>query len=377
MTVNPLLQLKQRGQSVWLDNLTRELMKTGRLKKLIDEDGLCGITSNPAIFNNAMTKGNAYDEQFRALAGRGLPTDKIYEAMAIQDIQNAADHLHGVYDDANGTDGFVSLEVSPHLARDTEGTIAEAARLWSEVARPNVFIKIPGTREGIPAVRQSLIDGINVNITLLFSLDAYRDVMEAHLQAMETRLETGQPLADVASVASFFLSRIDVMVDKRLDAMKAAGDHAEEAAALRGTAAVASARLAYRMWKETYAGPRWEKLKNAGARFQKPLWASTSTKDPAYSDVKYVEALIGPHTVNTLPDETIEAFRDHGRVADTLENDLDGQKKVLERFEAIGISMKRVTDALVDEGIEKFNKPFDALMEALEEKRKALAAGHA
>jgi transaldolase len=377
MPMNPLLQLEQHGQSVWLDNLTRELMETGRLEKLIEEDGLSGITSNPAIFNKAMTKGTAYDGQFRALVEKGLPTGKIYEAMAVQDIQNAADHLRRAYDDSNGTDGFVSLEVSPHLARDTEGTIAEAARLWKEVSRPNVLIKIPGTKEGIPAIRRSLVDGINVNVTLLFSLEAYREVMEAHLQAMEARVEAGKPPSEVASVASFFLSRIDVKVDKRLDDMKAAGEHVEEATALRGTAAVASARLAYRMWKGTYAGPRWEKLEKAGARFQKPLWASTSTKDPVYSDVKYVEALIGPHTVNTMPDETVEAFRDHGRVADTVEDDLDGQEKVLERLEAIGISVKRVTDELVDEGIEKFNQPFDALLAALEEKRKSLAAGRA
>ncbi len=228
--------------------------------------------------------------------------------------------------------------------------------------------------EGVPAIRRSLTDGINVNITLLFSLDAYREVMEAHLAAMEARREAGQPLASVASVASFFLSRIDVLVDKRLDAMKAAGDHAEEAAALRGTTAVASARLAYQMWKTTYSGARWEKLEKAGARFQKPLWASTSTKDPAYSDVKYVEALIGPHTINTLPDETIDAFRDHGRVADTLENDLEGQKQCHARLEKIGISLTEVTDTLVAEGIEKFNQPFDALMKELEEKRKSLVS---
>ncbi len=236
-----------------------------------------------------------------------------------------------------------------------------------------MLIKIPGTSEGVPAIRQCLAEGININITLLFSLDAYREVMEAHLQAMEDRKKKGESPAQVGSVASFFLSRIDVKVDKMLDAMKDRGEHAEEAKALRGTAAVASARLAYQLWKETYAGPRWEALRAAGARVQKPLWASTSTKDPAYPDVKYVETLIGPQTVNTMPDETVDAFRDHGRVEDTVERDLEEQRSVLARLEKIGISMKQVTDELVDEGIEKFNQPFDELMEALEEKRKSLS----
>jgi len=373
MASNPLLQIKELGQSIWLDNLTRSMLREGRLAKLVAEDGLAGVTSNPAIFNKAMTRGSDYDDQLRALAEEGRTAGEIFETMAVDDIQGACDVLRPVFDAANGTDGFVSLEVSPHLARDAAGTVGEARRLWKRVERPNAFIKIPGTPEGIPAVEQCLTEGINVNITLLFSLTAYQDVMDAHLRALEARMERQEPLATVASVASFFLSRIDTKVDKRLDAMKESGMHPAEAASLRGKAAIASARIAYQMWRKTYSGPRWEALLDAGARFQKPLWASTSTKDPAYSDVLYVETLIGPHTVNTLPDETVDAFRDHGRAALTLVDDLDEQHRVLEELDRIGISMKQVTDELVEEGVKKFSDPFDALIQDLETKRKSLA----
>jgi transaldolase len=367
MAENPLLLLAEHGQSVWLDNLTRSMVHDGRLKRLIDEDGVSGITSNPAIFHKAMTTGSDYDQQIRALGAKGRSAVEIYEALAIQDVQDALDLLRRVFDRTNGTDGFVSLEVSPHLASDTEGTIIEARRLWSRVARPNLLVKIPGTPEGVPAIRQCLSEGINVNVTLLFSLDAHRAVMHAHLDALDARMGRGEPVATVASVASFFLSRIDTKVDKLLDGMTD-----PRAKAIRGMAAVASAKLAYALWKETYSGPRWERLRAAGARVQKPLWASTSTKDKAYPDVKYVEPLIGPFTVNTLPDETVDAFRDHGRVADTVELDLDRERRALADLESLGISLKRVTDELVEEGIEKFNQPFDALLAALEAKRKAL-----
>jgi transaldolase len=367
MATNPLLLLAEHGQSVWLDNLARGMVHDGRLKRLIDEDGVSGITSNPAIFHKAMTTGSDYDAQIRALGAKGLSAVEIYETLAIQDVQDALDLLRPVFDRANGTDGFVSLEVSPHLAADTEGTIAEARRLWSRVARPNLLVKIPGTPEGVPAIRQCLSEGISVNVTLLFSLDAHRAVMHAHLDALDARMDRGEPVATVASVASFFLSRIDTKVDKLLDGMSD-----PRAKAIRGMAAVASAKLAYALWKETYSGPRWERLRAAGARVQKPLWASTSTKDKAYRDVKYVEPLIGPFTVNTLPDETVDAFRDHGRVADTVELDLDRERRALADLESLGISLKRVTDELVEEGVEKFNQPFDALLAALEAKRKAL-----
>jgi transaldolase len=373
MADNPLLQVIEHGQSIWLDNITRGMIRDGTLQKLIDEDGISGVTSNPAIFNKAMTKGNDYDDQIRKLGEAGKTAAEIFEAMAIDDIQDACDAFRPVYDRSNGTDGFVSLEVDPHLARDTQNTINEAGRLWLAVDRPNVLIKIPGTPEGLPAVKKCLSEGINVNITLLFSLEAYQNVMEAHIAAMEDRHRRDVPLASVASVASFFLSRIDTTVDKRLDAMKERGEHLDEATALRGKAAVASARLAYQMWKKTYSGPRWQALAEAGARVQKPLWASTSTKDDSYSDVLYVETLIGPHTINTLPDQTVDAFRDHGKVADTVEDDIDGQHRVLERLESIGISMKEVTDELVEEGVAKFVTPFDALVEALDQKRKLLS----
>jgi transaldolase / glucose-6-phosphate isomerase len=370
MATHPLRLLEDRGQSIWLDNLTRAMLQAGELRRLIEEDGISGVTSNPAIFQKAMTEGSAYDGAIRRLAEQGLDREAIYAAMAVQDIQDACDLLRPVFERTNGTDGFVSLEVSPHRARNAEDTILEARRLWNSVRRSNAFIKIPGTPEAVPAIRQCLTEGININITLLFSLEAHRQVMEAHLSAMEARAKAGQPVATVASVASFFLSRIDTLVDKKLDALK--GAHPQEATALRGRAAIASAKLAYRNWKQLYSGPRWEALRAVGARFQKPLWASTSTKDPAYSDVKYVETLIGPHTINTLPEQTIQAFRDHGRVADTLEVDVDGEAEALARLERLGIFMKDVTDALVEDGIKKFTEPYDSLLAALEEKRKTL-----
>jgi transaldolase len=372
MATNPLRAIAERGQSIWLDNLTRDMLQNGYLKRLIDDDGISGVTSNPAIFHKAMTQGTAYDRRFRALVAEGLPTETIYERLAVEDVRAACDLLRPTFDRAEGTDGFVSLEVSPRLARDAEGSLAEARRLWREVARPNVLIKIPGTPEGIPAIRAALAEGINVNITLLFSLDLYRRVMEAHQEALKERRETQRPLAGVASVASFFLSRIDTLVDKKLDAIK--GN--PKAAALRGTAAVASARLAYRMWQELYSVPSWKDLAAGGAQVQKPLWASTSTKDPAYPDVKYVEPLIGPSTINTLPDATIDAFRDHGRVTgDSVLEGVDAAQRALSEIEGLGISMKQVTDELVEEGIAKFVEPYGALLASLEEKRRSLATG--
>jgi transaldolase len=372
MSSNPLLGLKEHGQSVWLDNINRELIEQGGLASLIREDGVCGVTSNPAIFKVAMTEGAAYDPQFRELARTGIDVKELYERMAIKDIQDAADLLREVYDASDSTDGFVSLEVSPHLAHDTQGTIDEAVRLWQAVERPNVLIKIPGTPEGVPAIEACLTRGINVNVTLLFSLEAHRQVIEAYLAAMETRLDRGESLR-VASVASFFLSRIDSKVDNLLGKIVEPDSAADEARALKGRAAVANAKLAYRLWQEMFADDRWGRLKQAGAGVQKPLWASTSTKNPEYSDVKYVETLIGPQTINTMPDETLNAFRDHGHVANTVEIDLDDERNALSRLERLGIDMDRVTDELAVEGVEKFIKPFDVLMQALEEKRRVLA----
>jgi transaldolase len=375
--MNRLREIGALGQSVWLDNLTRRMIRDGRLEQLIREDGLSGITSNPAIFQKAMTAGDAYDDSMRALAAKGLGAPEIYERLAVTDIQDAADLLRPTFDRTNGTDGFVSLEVSPHLARDPKGTVAEARRLWRNVGRPNVFIKIPGTDEGVPAIEQCLAEGIPINITLLFSLSAYRKVMEAHLRALEMRRSTLEPPSIPASVASFFLSRIDTKMDGWIDALARDPARAAPAGALRGRAAVASARLAYQEWKRMYSGPRWEALAEAGARFQKPLWASTSTKDPSYPDLKYVEPLIGPHTVNTMPDETLDAFRDHGRAGVTVEENLIEEATVEERLSRLGLSLERATRELVEEGIVKFVQPFDALLAALEEKRKALLPSRA
>jgi len=366
---NPLIELEAMGQSVWLDNLTRAGIRGGGIARLMAEDGLSGMTSNPTIFQKAMTSGTDYDSQIQELATAGKDAMEIYEALAITDIRGAADLLRPVYDRTQGTDGFVSLEVSPHLANDTQGTIDEATRLWKAVGRPNIYIKIPGTQPGVPAIEACLARGININITLLFSVAAHRQVIEAYWRALETRLAAGQPLDNVASVASYFLSRIDVKVDKVLDEMIARGQNAAEAKALRARTAVANAKVAYALWKEMHASTRWQKLERAGARVQKTLWASTSTKDPTLSDVKYVEALIGPQTVNTLPDETIDAFRDHGRVAPTLEQNLADERSALERLAKLGINLDRVTDELVVEAVDKFVKPFDALLEALESKR--------
>ena len=371
-TVNPLLELNECGQSVWLDNLSRELIESGELARLIEQDGISGITSNPAIFAAAISGSDDYDAQIRGLAARGLATMDLYEALAIQDIRSAADLLRPVYASSGGRDGFVSLEVNPHFARSGDRTLAEAERLWSAVGRANLMIKIPGTPEGLPAIEEAVYRGINVNVTLLFSVDDYAAVMKVHRRALERRLGDGRELDGIASVASFFLSRIDTAVDKRLDAVT--GDPSAAARALRGQAAVASARTAYRLWKRTYSGPDWVRLEAAGAQVQRPLWASTSTKDPDYADTKYVEPLVGEQTVNTMPEVTIEAFRDHGRaVPGSVEEGIGEALEVPGHLADLGIDLHEVTAGLVEEGIAKFEQPFDALLQNLEEKRTALA----
>ena len=372
MASHPLLELNKLGQSVWLDNLSRPLVRSGELARLVKEDGITGVTSNPAIFRKAMTEGDAYDEAIAKLVQEGRSTMEIYEALAITDIQDACDVLLPVYQSTDGSDGFISLEVSPRLAADTEGTVAEAARLWEAVDRRNLLIKIPGTPEGVPAVEACLARGINVNVTLLFSLQAHEDVIEAHMRALETRAGRGEDLKPIASVASFFLSRIDVKLDKQLAVIAAGGQSAAEA--LQGKVAVANAKLAYRMWEEKMDSDRWRKLAAAGARVQRPLWASTSTKNPDYPDVMYVEPLIGPHTVNTLPDETIAAFKDHGRAAVTIGDDLEEAKATMAGLVALGIDIDQATDELVREGVAKFVTPFDELLAALEAKRASLTA---
>ncbi len=368
MTNDILKALDAQGQSIWLDNLTRDMIRGGRLAGLI-RAGVTGVTSNPAIFHKAISAGEGYDADIRSLAEGGADATAIYEGLAIRDIQDACDLFRPVHEASNGTDGYVSLEVSPHLARNTQGTIDEARRLWAAVGRENVLIKIPGTPEGIPAIQTCLTEGIHVNITLLFSLEAYGAVMEAHLAAMEARMARGLDLANVASVASFFLSRIDSAVDAKLDALGTSA-----ATALKGTAAVASAKLAYRAWSAVYSGERWEKLKAAGARVQKPLWASTSTKDPSYPDLKYVEPLIGPFTVNTLPDETLDALLDHGTVAKTVADQVDQAREALTALAGVGIALEAVTDDLVREGIEKFVAPFDTLLAGIDARRRTVAS---
>jgi transaldolase len=372
MKENPLLKLESFGQSIWMDYIGRNTITSGELKQLINEDGVCGVTSNPSIFEKAIDQSHDYDDAIRALALEGNSAEAIYEALVLEDIRMAADVFRPTYDRLEGGDGFVSLEVNPHLAYDSEGTVAEARRLWSKLQRPNVFIKVPATRGGLPAIQQLISEGINVNITLLFGLPRHREVAEAYLAGVEERAVAGQPLGHVASVASFFLSRIDVLVDLLLEKIiSARGAGAGAAAVLRGQTAIASAKLAYSIYKDIFSSQRFATLSAKGARPQRVLWASTSTKNPDYSDVKYVEALIGPHTINTLPPETIGAYRDHGNPASRLEDDLDGARAVLGQLAAFGIDIDAVTQHLEEEGVEKFIKPYDSLIQALEAKRLA------
>ncbi len=365
--MNPLKRLQDFGQSVYMDEIRRSMLQDGYLKTLIERDGLRGVTSNPAIFEKAIAQSDDYDEAIAALAEAGKSVAEIYETLVAQDIQGAADLLRGVYDESDGKYGFVSLEVAPELARDAEGTIQEARRLWQRVERPNVFIKIPGTAEGLAAIRQCLEDGVNINVTLLFSLGRYQEVAEAYLAALETRAARGQDLSRVASVASFFLSRIDVMADPLLENLvEKGGEEAERAAGLKGKIAVASAKQAYRIYQELFGGERFAKLQARGARPQWLLWASTSTKNPQYSDVMYVEPLIGQDTINTLPIETLDAYRDHGDPAARLEQGVAESKEQLDTLERLGIELDDLTRRLEAEGIEKFVKPFSSLMKTLE-----------
>jgi transaldolase / glucose-6-phosphate isomerase len=374
MKKNPLLKLESFGQSIWLDYIRRGMMDSGELQKLIREDGLHGVTSNPSIFEKAIAGSHDYDEAVRSLIFEGKNKDEIYEAVAVADIQRAADLFRPVYDRLDGKDGFVSLEVSPKAAHDTRQSIAEGRHLWSKINRPNVMIKIPGTKEGLPAIRQLISEGINVNITLLFGLARYIEVTDAFLAGMEDLAAKGKPLDRIASVASFFLSRIDVLLDPLIEEkMKSGSPQAEIAASLHGQVAIASAKAAYKDFKEIFSGERFTKLAEKGARVQRLLWASTSTKNPAYSDVMYVETLIGPDTINTLPLETIDAYRDHGDPAPRLEVDMADARRVLDQLPQIGIDLDAATQKLEDEGVQKFSDSFAKLMDVLEEKRKQAA----
>jgi len=354
-------QIHSFGQSIWLDFIDRAIISSGNLKKLIDEDGIRGVTSNPAIFEKAITSSSDYDNDIRSLSDSDKTNEEIFFGLAIADIKNATDIFKGVFDESGGTDGFVSLEVSPFLALDTEGTAKQAAELWKAVDRKNVMIKIPGTKPGLEAIKQSIAKGININVTLLFGLPRYEEVTEAYISGLEEHLKAGYSIKHISSVASFFLSRIDVLVDPMLDE-KGLGD-------LKGEIAIASAKKAYEIYKRVFSGPRWEKLAAQGAQPQRLLWASTSSKNPAFKDTKYVEALIGADTVDTVPLETIEAFRDHGIAANTLEDGLDKATEALDRLKKAGIDIDKITQQLEDEGIEKFNKPFEKLLQAIEDQK--------
>ena len=365
--MNPLQQLAGFGQAVWLDYIRRDLMTSGRLQHLIDADGVRGLTSNPAIFQKAMADEAVYDEDIHRLKREGKSAREIFEAVSVQDVQMAADVFRPLYDQTGGQHGYVSLEVNPHLARDTQGTVEEARRLWAEMSRPNVFIKVPGTAEGLPAITQLISEGINVNVTLLFGLPRYAEVADAYLKGIEDRLELAQPVDRVRSVASFFLSRIDVLLDPRLEEfIRAGGEQGELAKPLRGEVAIASAKAAYEIYLQMIASDRWRAAAARGAVPQWLLWASTSTKNPDYSDVKYVEPLVGPDTINTMPMETIEAYRDHGKPRTRIREGLEQARFVLGRLPQLGLDIDEATQRLENEGLEKFCKPFDALLETLE-----------
>ena len=357
-----LKHLAPLGQSVWLDFIQRSLLTSGQLRRLVADDGVAGLTSNPSIFEKAIGGSPDYAAAMGALRGKGLGTKAIYEALAIEDLQAAADELRPVYDATAKRDGYVSLEVSPHLARDTAGTLEEARRLWAAVGRPNLMIKVPGTPEGMGAIEDLIADGINVNVTLLFARSAYRAAAEAFIRGLERRLAAGQAVSGIASVASFFVSRIDTLVDAKL------GAHDD----LKGKAAIANAKLAYADYESMVGGARWKTLREAGAMPQRLLWASTSTKNPAYRDVIYVEELIGPDTVNTLPMATLDAFRDHGQAKTTLRAGVDRAEGHMVRLRAMGIDFDAVTAQLLEEGLRLFSQAFDSLLASVE---KAGAAG--
>lgn len=372
MKDNPLLQLGKLGQSVWLDYIRRDLMTAKApggdtpLGLLIKDDGLKGITSNPAIFQNAIHTGSDYEADIRSMAAEGMDAETIYGKITLRDVRMAADEFRPVYDKLDGKDGYVSLEVNPHLAHDTDGTLAEARRLWAALDRPNVFIKVPSTAEGLPAVKQLISEGINVNVTLLFGLPRYRQVAESYIAGIEARLAQGKDVKRVASVASFFLSRIDTLIDPMLRKIIAGrGAGTELARETLGQAAVASAQSAYMIYKELFTSPRFGRSAAKGARPQRVLWASTGTKDPDYSDVKYVEALIGPDTVNTVPVDTFKAYRDRGEPAVRIDRDVEKAARILERLPESGIDIDVVTQQLEDEGVDKFNKAYDALIKDL------------
>jgi transaldolase / glucose-6-phosphate isomerase len=372
---NPLKDLLKFGQSVWLDYIRRDLLTSGELKRLIEEDGLRGMTSNPTIFEKAITGGKLYDDLLNSLKSRtDLDAKGRFEILAIRDIQDASDVLRPVYDSSKRRDGYVSLEVSPYLARDTKGSLEEARRLWKAVGRENVMIKIPGTAEGLPAIQQALSEGININVTLLFAQEVYVKVAEAYIAGLEQFGRNGGDVGRMASVASFFISRIDSAVDAIIDTKLKASKDAREQELLKsvqGKVAIANGKQTYEKYQEIFSTPRWKALAAKGAQTQRVLWASTSTKNPAYRDVLYVEELIGPDTVDTIPPATFDAFRDHGKLRQSLTEDLASAHKTMETAAKVGVSMKQVTDKLTDDGVRLFSEAFDKLLAAVEQSSKS------
>jgi len=374
--MNTAQKLLAAGQSVWYDNIQRKLLQNGEMAGMIQRGEIRGVTSNPTIFMNAITKSQDYDNSLLPLVNADMCNEEIFFHLALEDIQAAADLFLPLYRQTDGGDGYVSLEVSPYLANDTTGTLAQAKQLWLRVDRPNLMIKIPATKAGLPAITEAIAAGVNVNVTLIFSRQRYAEVMEAYLSGLERRARTGLPIGAIASVASFFVSRVDTKVDARLqELVQVGGPQAQQATTLFGKAAVANARLAYADYQRVFTSQRFQALKAKGARVQRPLWASTSTKNPAYRDVVYVEELIGVDTVNTVPPQTLVAFLDHGQVRASLEEDLEGACQALADLETLGISMDEVTRQLEEEGVQSFSDAFTVLLKAIDQRRQAAVAG--
>lgn len=361
---NTIKQLVKEGQSIWQDDISRELIENGSLKAAIDETGIRGVTSNPTIFQKAIAGSDTYDTEIKSLLAEGKDAAEVFQTVAVKDIQDACDLFRPLYDESNKVDGYISLEVLPSLARDTEGTLENARILWKAVNRPNLMIKVPGTVEGVPAIKQLLTEGVNVNITLLFSLNNYETVAKAYIEALQARAELGEAVDHVASVASFFVSRVDTAADAQLDAIGS-----DEAKALKGKAAIANAVLAYEKFEEIFSGEAWEALASKGAMVQRPLWASTGVKNPEYPDTLYVDTLIGPDTVNTAPMATINAYLDHGTVARTVDADYAGAHKVMSDLAAVGVDIDAITAKLENDGIASFMTSYDDLLASVESKK--------
>jgi transaldolase len=372
--------LHRLGQSLWYDNIQRRLLENGALAKMIADGDIRGVTSNPTIFHKAIASSNDYDSALKPLAAAGLNAEVIFWELAVEDIQAAADLFRPLYDQTKGGDGYVSLEVNPYLAHDSEKTLSEAKRLWAKVARPNLMVKIPATVEGLSAIRDAIAAGININVTLIFSLDRYEKVMDAYMSGLEKRLANGLTINHIASVASFFVSRLDNKIDPILQAIIAASTgqaekaKADVAATIMGKSAIANTRLAYALFQKIFGSKRYEHLKQKGANYQRPLWASTSTKNPAYRDVMYIEDLIAPHTVNTVPPQTLDAFRDHGIAKLGIEGQISNAQQVMDELKSLGISIESVTGELEVEGVKSFSDAFTALLKSIEDRRKQVHA---